>query len=408
MKVEQVDLHKLKPFPENPKRHPEKQIERLVRSLKEFGWTNPILATKDNMIIAGHARVEAAKKAGIEKVPVIYLPFDGKKALAYNLADNRLAELAEWDFTKMADLLVELDDGEFDLELTGFDMKEIEKIMNWTPEEVKEEEPFDVEEEIEKIQEPKTKRGDIYQLGRHRLMCGDATVKNDVEKLMDGKKADMVFTDPPYGINYNDFARVVPDGKGRGRFGPIKGDDKIPDFEAMLPLILKENGVYYIFTCWEGLLKIIPILKQFSHVSDCIIWDKKIFTMSACDYKRVYEIIIYGWIGKHKFFGPNNETNVWHHDGFASFRLRHKEEMQHPTQKPLDLALRAIKNSSKRNDIVADLFGGSGTTLIASEQTGRICYMMEIDPVYCDVIVNRWEKYTGKKAKLIVSEKSDV
>ncbi len=394
MKVEQVDINKLRPFPGNPKRHPEKQIEKLVRSLKEFGWTNPILATKDNMIVAGHARIEAAKKAGIKKVPVIYLPFDGKKALAYNLADNRLAELAEWDFTKMADLLVELDDGEFDLELTGFDMKEIEEIMSWTPEEVKEEEPFDVEEEVEKIKEPKTKRGDIYELGRHRLMCGDCTFIDDVKQLLRGVNVQAVLTDPPYqnqkaiandNLPNEDYEQLHRD------FLSLLSSNIFVSFHSprTFPVLLdtaRSAGWKFERMLWfyevGGGTQAFP-WRGWWMQGECIL----IFTRGKPNWpKRVnYTSDTY----KHQF-GDNRVTE------FGS--IKGENPLNHPTVKPLWIVRDLVEKISKRGDIIEDPFGGSGTTLIASEQTGRICYMMEIDPVYCDVIVNRWEKYTGKEA----------
>jgi len=403
LKVERVDIHKLKPLPGNPKRHPKKQIEKLVHSLKEFGWTNPVLATKDNMIVAGHARVEAAKKAGIKKVPVIYLPFDGKKALAYNLTDNRLAELAEWDFTKMADLLVELDDGEFDLELTGFDMKEIEEIMNWTPEEVKEEEPFDVEEEVEKIQEPKTKRGDIYQLGKHRLMCGDCTSIDNVKQLLRGVSVQAVLTDPPYqsqkGIANDDLC-------------DRDYEQLHKDFISLLP-----GNIFVSFHSPRTFPTLLDAARWAGWKFERILWFYEVGGGTQAYPWRGWwmqgECILIFTKGTPKWPQRVNYSSDTYQHKFGDSEVtefgskKGKEYSLHPTVKPLWIVRDLVEKISKRGDIIEDPFGGSGTTLIACEQTGRICYMMEIDPVYCDVIVNRWEKYTGEKARIIF-EKSDV
>jgi len=211
MEIKKVNIDSLRPFQGNPKKHPQEQIDKIMKSLKEYGWTNPVLVGENNMIIAGHARIEAAKKAGIKQVPVIYLPFSGKKAIAYALADNRLAE-SDWDFNKLASLLIELDDGQFDIELTGFNEEELEEIANWIPKEL-EEDDFDSEEEARKIQKPKSKRGEIYQLGDHRLMCGDAEKFDDIIKLSGGQKINLIFNDPPYNIGLDYFKGVSTDGK---------------------------------------------------------------------------------------------------------------------------------------------------------------------------------------------------
>jgi len=386
MEIKTVDIGKLSPFEGNPKRHPKEQIDKIVRSFSEFGWTNPLLVTKDNMIVAGHARVEAARKAGIKKVPVIYLPFDGKKALAYAVADNKLAELAEWDFTKMADLMTELDDGEFDLELTGFDMSEIEEIMNWTPEE---EEPFDAAAEADKIKKPKSKQGEVYRLGRHRLMCGDAMSREDVEMLMNGEKADMVFTDPPYGINMApvSIARKLP---------KLKGDElKDNDFYEFLVCCFTNqklvcSGEMFICCDWRKYHLFKKAIEETGDkVTNLIVWNKQKRAQNLNKIAFVHEFIVYtGFMGK-----PTFDVNVW------DFGREYSEE--HLTPKPIELVSRAIKLSSKYGNIILDLFGGSGSTLIACEQLNRQCRMMEIDPVYCDIIINRWEKYTGEEAKLI-------
>ena len=360
MEIKTVKINELKPHPKNPRVHPDSAIDKLVRSIKEFGWTNPILVSTDGYILAGHARLKAAEKAGIEEVPVIYLPLEGAKAEAYLIADNRLQDETDWDYEKLKDLLQELDTGEFDLELTGFDMGEIEDLMTQfhVPGEI-------IEDEVpEPPDEPITKPGDLWILGRHRLLCGDATKKEDVERLMDGKKADMVFTDPPYGLG--GYA-------GRsGKFNAIKGDDEdVVKFYQCIPKT-KER---YIWGNWQVLKTVIQ-----EQPRDVIVWVKNNFGMGK-GYRGQYEICFY--------FGnfDGSDSDVWQIDKDVNYK--------HPTQKPVALAARAIKNSSKLEDIVLDLFGGSGSTLIACEQLNRICYMMEIDPIYCDVIVQRYINLKG-------------
>lgn len=365
MEIKTVKISELRPHPKNPRVHPDSAIDKLVRSIKEYGWTNPVLVSADGYVLAGHARLKAAEKAGISEVPVIYLPLKGAKAEAYLIADNRLQDETDWDYEKLKDLLQELDTGEFDLELTGFDMEEIEDLVAQfnVPGEI-------IEDEVpEPPEEPITKPGDLWILGRHRLLCGDATKKEDVERLMDGKKADMVFTDPPYGLG--GYA-------GRsGKFNAIKGDDEdVVKFYQCIPKT-KER---YIWGNWQVLKTVIQ-----EQPRDVIVWVKNNFGMGK-GYRGQYEICFY--------FGnfDGSDSDVWQIDKDVNYK--------HPTQKPVALAARAIKNSSKLEDIVLDLFGGSGSTLIACEQLNRTCYMMEIDPVYCDVIVKRWENLTGQKAVL--------
>lgn len=387
-----IDIKDLKPFEKNARIN-DKAVNAVANSIKRFGFNQPIVINQNNAICIGHTRYKAALELGLEKVPCIKKNMSDKAFRAYNKIDNKTNEIAQWDF----DILIpELEDLSkfYDLNEFDIDLEKIKLDAGIGPEiEI-------LEDEVPQLPEkPKTKLGQIYELGNHRLMCGDSTKNTDLEKLMNSKKADLIFTDPPYGINYNDFARVAPDTKKRGRFGKILNDDRIPDFLPQIKNILKENGSYYIFTAWEGLLFFIPKLREFSHVADVLVWDKNHFTMSVCDYKRRYELIIYGWLKKHKFYGPSNEVNVWQQDGFASFAIRREEEMVHPTQKPINLAVRAINNSSKKSDIVLDLFGGSGTTLIVCEQLNRKCYIMELDPRYCDVIIQRWERFTNERAR---------
>ena len=380
MEVKKVDIKKLKPHPKNPRVHPDSAIEKLERSIKEFGWTNPILVSADGYILAGHARLKAAEKAGISEVPVIYLPLEGAKAEAYLIADNRLQDETDWDYEKLKDLLQELDTGEFDLEITGFDMGEIEDLMAQlhVPEEI-------IEDEVpEPPEEAITKPGDLWILGRHRLLCGDATKKEDVERLMDGKKADMIFTDPPYGVDYKGINNDGRDGLEellRGAFGCILSTSK-------------SGASCYVFHSDRCADIFHRVYREFFHFSSTIIWVKNSLTLSRTDYQSKHEPCLYGWTkgGTHAFYGDRRQTSVWECD---------KQRVEgHTTPKPIGIISKALYNSSKSGDIIQDLFGGSGSTLIACEQLNRTCYMMELDPIYCDVIIKRWENLTGQKAVL--------
>ena len=385
MEIEIVKINKLKPHPKNPRIHPDSAIDKLVKSIKEYGWTNPVLVSKDGFVLAGHARLKAAKKAGLDEVPVIYLPLSGNKAEAYMIADNKLQDETDWDTLKLKDLLSELDTGEFDIGITGFDEDEIEDLMTQFYE------PDEKDDEVPEIpEEPITKLGDLYKLGEHRLLCGDATKIEDVEKLMNGQKADMVFTDPPYGMNLDtDFSDMVGIGKGN-KYRKVIGDDK--NFN---PTEIIEMFNYVAEQFWWGADYYIENIPK-RNKGSWLVWDK--MGGGNDDYE--------------KMFGSNFEL-VWS-------RIKHKraivrvlwkgifglsnEDIKrriHPTQKPIQLCEWFINKFSNKNDLIIDLFGGSGSTLIACEKLNRKCYMMEIDPHYCDVIVKRYEDYTGKKAELI-------
>jgi len=385
MEIEIVKINKLKPHPKNPRIHPDSAIDKLVKSIKEYGWTNPVLVSKDGFVLAGHARLKAAEKAGLDEVPVIYLPLSGSKAEAYMIADNKLQDETDWDTLKLKDLLSELDTGEFDIGITGFDEDEIEDLMTQFYE------PDEKDDEVPEIpEEPITKLGDLYKLGEHRLLCGDATKIEDVEKLMNGQKADMVFTDPPYGMNLDtDFSDMVG-GIGKGnKYRKVIGDDK--NFN---PTEIIEMFNYVAEQFWWGADYYIENIPK-RNKGSWLVWDKigvnddyeKMFgsnfelVWSRIKHKRAIVRVL--WKG---IFGLSNED--------IKRRI-------HPTQKPIQLCEWFINKFSNKNDLIIDLFGGSGSTLIACEKLNRKCYMMEIDPHYCDVIVKRYEDYTGKKAELI-------
>ena len=374
MEIKTVKINDLKPHPKNPRVHPDSAIDKLVRSIKEYGWTNPVLVSADGYVLAGHARLKAAEKAGISEVPVIYLPLEGAKAEAYLIADNRLQDETDWDYEKLKDLLQELDTGEFDLELTGFDMDEIEDLMTQfhVPEEI-------IEDEVpEPPEEAITKPGDLWILGRHRLLCGDAT--KDYNILIDNKDIKLLFTDPPYGVSVVGSNGSI--GKGclakEGTYRPVIGDDTY--FNPTYLLNIGEKQIIWGANYFHDKL---PLGTRW------LVWDKERpdgTTFSDCEL--AWTSIEGVAVKKYKC--------TWN----GMIREGESEKRVHPTQKPLKLCCEIIKDYTDENDIVLDLFGGSGSTLIACEQLNRTCYMMEIDSVYCDVIVKRWENLTGQKAVL--------
>jgi DNA modification methylase len=382
VQIKTVTVDKLIPYVRNSRTHSDAQIAQIAASIKEFGWTNPILVDAENGIIAGHGRLMAARKLGYKEVPVIELKdMTDTQKRAYVIADNQLALNAGWDFSLLSLEVADLKENDFDLDLLGFDPKELEKLLE--PEEV---EGLTDEDAVPEVpEEPKTKLGDIYQLGNHRLMCGDSTSIDAVEKLMDGQKADMVFTDPPYGVDYKG---INNDDRGgleellRGAFGNYFATSK-------------SGAACYVFHSDKCADIFHQVFREFFHFSSMIIWVKNSLTLSRTDYQSQHEPCLYGWMkdGKHSFFGDRKQVSVWKFD---------KERVEgHTTPKPVALIERALQNSSKGGDIVSDFFGGSGSTMIACEKLGRSSMMMELDPKYCDVIVKRWEDFTGKKAILL-------
>jgi len=396
MEIKTVKISELKPHPKNPRVHPDSAIDKLVRSIKEYGWTNPVLVSADGYVLAGNARLKAAEKAGIKEVPVIYLPLEGAKAEAYLIADNRLQDETDWDYEKLKDLLQELDTGEFDLELTGFDMGEIEDLMTLfhVPGEI-------IEDDVpEPPEEAITKPGNLWILGRHRLLCGDATVAADVERLMDGKKARFVFTDPPWNVDYGSDTRhpswkprqILNDRMSTEEFGAFL----LRAFNCMREVSEAGCMTYVVMSAQEWGNVMNALREAGYHWSSTIIWKKDSLVLSRKDYHTQYEPIWYGWLEGTRLcpLKDRKQSDVWEIP-------RPKVSEEHPTMKPVSLVAKAMLNSSRAGDLALDLFGGSGTTMIAAQQTGRVCFMMELDPKYCDVIIERWEQFTGQKAVLL-------
>lgn len=378
MNIVNMNPADLIPYENNTKVHPPEQVDRIAESIKQFGFQQPIVVDKDNVVIIGHGRLFAAKQLFLDAVPVVRAEeLTEEQAQALRLADNKTNE-STWDFGKLEEELAALDIAGIDMTAFGFDGLEAQIDAP----EVQEVETPEVTEE------PKAKRGEIYRLGNHRLMCGDSTSKEDVAALMDGAKTEMVFTDPPYGYEYQSNMRTKTE-----KFDVIENDDKILDFFPLLKGIV--SGFVMVCTTWKVLDKWLPLFKRYFELSNMIVWDKG-----------------GGYIGDLKHtFGTDYEVILCSNNGAEIQQKRigsvwsigkdNETEYTHPTQKPVALSAHAITHTTKPGEAVLDLFGGSGSTLLACEQTGRKCFMMELDPHYIDVIIARWENFTGQKAELI-------
>ena len=382
LRDEVAPLSKLKPNPKNPRKHSEDYIKRIERSIAAFETTNPIIVTPDYTIVAGHARLIAAKNMGLTEFPVRVFDFTPEEAEAYMIADNKLAEGSEWIDSILVDLFSDLELKQFDVVLTGYDMSEISALRDLTSVEPVEDD-FDVGEALEET-ESRAKRCDVWRLGRHRVMCGDSTKADDVTELMDGNKAEMVYTDPPYGVDLDtDFSKLKgtaksPNAKGY-KYNPVVGDNKSFDFTPFLNLDVTEQfwfGADYYANQLPNNGSWFVWIKRNDADSEMIGNDFELCWSKARHKKQAIRIRWVGWAATEA-----------------------AERRQHPTQKPIELAIWFIKKFGRK--IVLDLFGGSGSTLIACEQIGRTCYMMEIDPHYCDVILKRWEDYTGQQAEVV-------
>lgn len=399
--VEWLELNGLIPYAKNSRTHSEAQVAQIAGSIKEFGFNNPVLIDEDNGIIAGHGRVLAAQKLGLQAVPCIRLAhLSETQRKAYVIADNRLALNAGWDDSMLTLELQDLKAEDFNLDLLGFEADELNALLN----PIKETEGLTDEDAVPEVpEEPKTKPGDIYQLGRHRLMCGDSTSIDAVEKLMGGQKADMVFTDPPWNVNYGAVDKGNAMGyKPRTILNDHMTDDKWDDFVTGICSALFASSkpgcpIYVVMSAQEWPV-IDKCLRQAGfHWSSTIIWAKDRLVLSRKDYHTQYEPIWYGWnesAARLKEVEDRKQSDLWNIDRPSKSEL-------HPTTKPVELIERALSNSSKQNANVLDLFGGSGSTMIACEKLGRTNFSMELDPKYCDVIVKRWEEFTGQKAELV-------
>jgi DNA modification methylase len=409
-KIEWLSVETLIPYAKNARTHSDEQVAQIAGSIKEFGFNNPVLVDKDNSVIAGHGRLMAARKLGMDKVPVVQLGhMTEAQRKAYVLADNRIALNSGWDTGMLSLELQDLKDN-IDLSLLGFDPDELDALLN----PIEETEGLTDEDAVPDVpDEPKTKLGDIYILGNHRLMCGDSTSITDVDKLMDGNKADMVFTDPPYGMSYGGGRAQGENVKFKNRSGGIKshgmilGDDKtgddliqlIRDALASAVATTKAGASFYVCFPWRTYSEFEAAMNQCGlKTSACIVWDKKSIGLGLSNYRPQHEFIFYS--KGDSWYGDKAQSDVWYMSRGATGKY------VHPTQKPVEIVEKAINNSSKSGDIILDVFGGSGSTLIAAEKIGRCARLMELDPKYCDVIVQRWEEFTGKKAVLSELEKA--
>lgn len=443
--VELRKIDDIRPYERNPRIN-DQAVDAVAASLAEFGFRQPIVVDADGVIIVGHTRWKAAKKLGLARVPVhVATDLTAEQARAYRIADNKTGELAEWDLEILPIELNELREGGLDLDVLAFDEEELGKLLtsaqgvtegltdpDWIPE------PPD---------EPVTQRGDIWVLGNHRLMCGDSGSVEDLDRLLDGAVIDLVNMDPPYNVRVEprsnnaiaaglssfkaatkrdaidaadargmhhqgfDLARDKTKSKPttrkmRAKDRPLENDFVSDEaFDQMLlawfsnaSRVLKPGGSFYI---WGGYANLgnypKPLEKADLYFSQGIVWDKQHPVLTRKDFMGAFELCFYGWKegAGHNFYGPNNATDLWH------VKKVNPQNMVHLTEKPVELAVRAIQYSSLPGENVLDLFGGSGSTLIAAEQTGRRAFLMELDPLYCDVIVKRWEEFTGRKAQRI-------
>ncbi|WP_112928562.1 site-specific DNA-methyltransferase [Gardnerella leopoldii] len=379
-----ADVSELIPYVRNARTHSEAQVAQIAASIREFGFLSPILVAEDNTILAGHGRLAAALKLGLKKVPCVkenHLTETQKRA--YIIADNKLSLNAGWDNELLAVELSELEGADFNLDLLGFDEAELSSIFD-ADKDVSDDD-FDVEKELEEPCFSKT--GDIWMLGKHRVICGDATKLETFKTLLEDTKVNLVVTDPPYNVNYE------------GSAGKIKNDNMEDDkfyqflfnsFVNMEQAMADDASIYVFHADTEGL----NFRKAFQdagfYLSGCCIWKKPSLVLGRSPYQWQHEPCLYGWKkkGKHKWYAGRKETSVWEFE-------KSKKNADHPTMKPIALLAYPIKNSSMTNSLVLDPFAGSGSTLIACEQTGRICYAIELDEKYCDVIVKRYIEQVG-------------
>jgi len=396
--IEYIEIGNLKPDPANPRRISDQELEALTRSIREFGLIDPIIVRKeDRTVIGGHQRLLAARRLGYKAVPVVFVDLSQEQARLLNIALNKIS--GSFDQELLARLLSELNEiPELDLTLSGFEEDELKNLLKSLDAREKREraENFDLEEAVKAARSaPVAKQGDIWLLGDHRLVCDDSAGREAVQRLMGQSRAAMAFTDPPYNVDYGNHGGAPQ----RGR-RTVANDNLGSEFEPFLEkacrniLDFTDGAVYICMSSSELHTLQRAFVSAGGHWSTFIIWAKSTFTMGRSDYQRQYEPILYGWRegAKHHWCGDRDQGDVWHVEKPTSNPL-------HPTMKPLALMERAIQNSSEPGDRVLDLFLGSGSTLIACERRGRVCYSMEIKPLYVDVARMRWEAFTGEKAR---------
>ncbi len=410
MKIERIGINELIEYEANAKQHPKKQIEQICESIRQFGNNDPIAVDENNVIIEGHGRLYALKKLGYTEVEVIRLThLTEEQKRAYILAHNKLTMNTDFDMRLLQEELDKIT--EIRMVDLGFDELEAVKLK---------EDEFEIE--VDEAVEPNTKPGDLFQLGEHRLLCGDSTSKKDVDRLMNGEKADLIITDPPYNVNYEGTAgKIKNDNMSDEKFYSFLLDAYTRMYENS-----KSGAAIYVFhadTYGEYFRR--SMQEAGFKLAECLIWVKNSLVLGRQDYHWRHEPILYGWKegAAHNFYGKRAQDTVI--DETIDYSKMKKEELlqavndlkeqllqnnsivyfkkplsskEHPTMKPVELVGKFMKNSSKRGNLLYEPFGGSGSTMIASEQLGRKCYTMELDPKFCDVIIKRWEDYTGDKA----------
>ena len=434
MKIVQKNIAEITPYENNPRQN-DGAVESVAESLRQFGFRQPIVVDEDGIIVCGHTRYKAAQMLELKRVPVhVATDLTPEQIRAYRIADNKTGELATWDMDLLPIEIAELQEAGIDWSLLGFDADDLARLM--AGEEGVAAGLTDPDDVPEPPDDPITQPGDLWVLGNHRLLCGDSSSETDLDRLLDGSSIDMVNTDPPYNVKVEprsnnaiaagnssfsapekkhhqkfDLARHPEKAKPtqkkmRAKDRPLENDFVTDEaFDEMLlawfgniSRVLKPGGSFYI---WGGYANLgnypAPLKASELYFSQGIVWDKQHPVLTRKDFMGAFEICFYGWRegAGHKFFGPTNATDLWH------IKKVNPQSMVHLTEKPVELAVRSIQYSSRPGERVLDLFGGSGSTLIACEQADRHAYLMEIDPAYCDVIVQRWEEFTGKKAERV-------
>lgn len=394
MNIETKKIESLNPATYNPRKDltPEdEEFQKIVKSIETFGYVDPIIINKDGTIIGGHQRYKVLKYLKYTEIQCVVLDISKEQEKLLNIALNKIS--GDWDKDKLEELLAELQNEDLDLSVTGFDFDEIDDILqdiNGTKED-----DFDIDAALEEIEEPITKLGDVWKLGRHYLMCGDSTQKENVLKLTNKQQIDMILTDPPYNVDYeggtSDKLKIENDNMNETEFYNFL----LAAFRNMFESLKNGGSIYVFHSDTEG----VNFRNAFNSVgfklAQCLIWVKNTFVMGRQDYQWQHEPCLYGWKegAAHYFVDDRTQSTILEYD-------KPQRNELHPTMKPVDMLCQLIKNSSEENQIILDLFGGSGSTLIACEQMNRTCYTMELDPKYCDVIIKRWEALTGLKAEI--------
>lgn len=394
MNIETKKIDSLNPAAYNPRKDltPEdEEFQKIVKSIETFGYVDPIIINKDGTIIGGHQRYKVLKYLKYTEIQCVVLDISKEQEKLLNIALNKIS--GDWDKDKLEELLAELQNEDLDLSVTGFDFDEIDDILqdiNGTKED-----DFDIDAALEEIEEPITKVGDVWKLGRHYLMCGDSTQKENVLKLTNKQQIDMILTDPPYNVDYeggtSDKLKIENDNMSETEFYNFL----LAAFRNMYESLKNGGSIYVFHSDTEGL----NFRNAFNSVgfklAQCLIWVKNTFVMGRQDYQWQHEPCLYGWKegAGHYFTDDRTQSTILEYD-------KPQRNELHPTMKPVDMLCQLIKNSSEENQVILDLFGGSGSTLIACEQMNRTCYTMELDPKYCDVIIKRWEALTGLKAEI--------